>query len=237
MDDHLTPDQERDALAAELALGLLEGQSRADALRLSLSDPAFAAEVAAWEAKLAPLHGEWAEAQPGFAVWSGIERQLVDAPTDIDKVTAIETRLRRWRTGALLSGAVAAALALVLITRPVPAPAPATPQLAVARIESDPAGPLVLARYHQDSGLMQLRIHGFEPSALAPELWVIPEGGVPVSLGQIGHAGEAEMTMPPPHRLLMTEGATLAITMEPVSKTPHPAPSSAAVASGKIITI
>ena len=78
---------------------------------------------------------------------------------------------------------------------------------------------------------------GRDAHALAPELWVIPEGGTPVSLGQIGHAGEAEMTMPPPHRLLMTEGATLAITMEPVSKTPHPAPSSVAVASGKIITI
>ena len=235
MDDHLTPTEERDALAAELALGLLEGQTRADALRLSLSDPAFAAQVAAWEAKLAPLHDEWADAQPGAAVWSGIERQLADAPTD--KVTAIEMRLRRWRAGALLSGAVAAALAFVLITQPVPTPTPAAPQLAVARIESDAAGPLVLARYNQSNGLMQLRIHGFEPGALAPELWVIPEGGAPVSLGQIGHAGEAEMTMPPPHRLLMTEGATLAITMEPVSKTPHPAPSSVAVASGKIITI
>lgn len=235
MDDHLTPAEERDALAAELALGLLEGQARADALRLSLSDPVFAALVAGWEAKLAPLHDEWADAQPGATVWSGIERQLADAPAD--KVIAIETRLRRWRAGALLSGAVAAALAFVLITQPVPTPTPAAPQLAVARIESDAAGPLVLARYNQSNGLMQLRIHGFEPGTLAPELWVIPEGGTPVSLGQIGHAGEAEMTMPPPHRLLMTEGATLAITMEPVSKTPHPAPSSVAVASGKIITI
>ena len=69
MDDHLTPAEERDALAAELVLGLLEGQARADALRLSLSDPAFAAEVAAWEAKLAPLHGEWTDAEPGAAVW------------------------------------------------------------------------------------------------------------------------------------------------------------------------
>lgn len=235
MDDHLTPAEERDALAAELALGLLEGSARAEALRLSLSDPAFAALVAAWEAKLAPLHGEWADAKPGDAVWSGIEQQLADAPAD--KVVAIETRLRRWRAGALLSGAVAAALAFVLITQPVPTPTPDAPQLAVARIESDAAGPLVLARYNQSNGLMQLRIHGFEPGTLAPELWVIPEGGPPVSLGQIGHAGEAQMTMPPPHRLLMTEGATLAITMEPVSKTPHPAPSGVAVASGKIITI
>ena len=235
MDDHLTPAQERDALAAELALGLLDGQARADALRLTLSDPAFSAQIAAWEAKLAPLHGEWAEIEPDEGVWDGIAASLPEARSS--SVTAIETRLRRWRAGALASGAIAAALAFVLITQPAPTPAPAAPQLAVARIESDAAGPLVLARYNQSNGLMQLRIHGFEPGTLAPELWVIPEGGSPVSLGQIGNAGEAEMTMPPPHRLLMTEGATLAITMEPVSNTPHPAPSSAAVASGKIITI
>ncbi|WP_428628909.1 anti-sigma factor [Sphingopyxis sp.] len=235
MDEHLTPAEERDALAAELALGLLEGQARADAQRLLLNDPAFAALVATWEAKLAPLHGEWTDAQPGDAVWDRIAAQLPEARTS--SVTAIETRLRRWRAGALMSGAIAAALAFVLITQPVPPPAPAAPQLAVARIESDAAGPLVLARYDQSNGLMQLRIHGFEPGSLAPELWVIPDGGTPVSLGQIAHAGKAEMTMPPPHRLLMTEGATLAITMEPVSKTPHPAPSAPAVAVGKIITI
>ncbi len=235
MDDHLTPDQKRDALAAELALGLLEGQARTDALRLSLSDPAFAALVAAWETKLAPLHGEWVDAAPGDAVWDGIASQLPDARPS--SVTAIETRLRRWRAGALVSGAIAAALAFVLIAQPVPPPTPVAPQLAVARIESDAAGPLVLARYDQTNGLMQLRIHGFEAGPLAPELWIIPEGGTPVSLGQIAHAGEAEMTMPPPHRVLMTDGATLAITMEPVSTTPHPAPSTPAVAVGKIITI
>lgn len=235
MDDPLTPAQVRDALAAELALGLLDGPARADALRLALSDPEFAALVAVWDAKLAPLHGEWADAQPSDTVWDGIAAQLPEVRPS--SVTAIETRLRRWRAGALVSGAIAAALAFVLIAQPGPPPVPAAPQLAVARIESDAAGPLVLARYDQSNGLMRLRIHGFEPGTLAPELWVIPEGGAPVSLGQIGHAGEAEMTMPPPHRLLMTEGATLAITMEPASKTPHPAPSGAAVASGKIITI
>ena len=106
MDDHLTPTEERDALAAELALGLLEGQTRADALRLSLSDPAFAAQVAAWEAKLAPLHDEWADAQPGAAVWSGINRPLAHAPTD--KVTALALRLPRCPAAALPSGSLPA---------------------------------------------------------------------------------------------------------------------------------
>ena len=235
MDDHLTPEEERDALAAELALGLLEGQARADAMRLSLSDSGFAALVAAWEVKLSPLHGEWGEAEPGGAVWHEIASRLPKQPSS--SVTPIETRLRRWQAGALASGAIAAALAFSLFFQPVAAPGPAAPQLAVARIESDAGGPLVRARYDQSIGLMQLRIEDIEPGSLAPELWIIPEGGTPVSLGQIGRAKRAEMTMPPPHRLLITDGATLAITMEPVSKTPHQAPSGSPVATGKIITI
>ena len=46
---------ERDLLAAELALGLLDGTERAEALRLCLSDPAFARAVDAWSIRLSPL--------------------------------------------------------------------------------------------------------------------------------------------------------------------------------------
>jgi anti-sigma-K factor RskA len=53
---------DREALAAELALGLLEGADRAEALRLCLSDPAFAAEVEAWGLRLSPLLGTIATA-------------------------------------------------------------------------------------------------------------------------------------------------------------------------------
>lgn len=235
MDEPLTPEQDREALAAELALGLLDGQARADALSLRLGDPAFAALVEAWEAKLSPLYSEWPLADPGGDVWNRIDASLPDAPGK--EVAVIEASLRRWRTGALISGAVAAALALVLLVQPAPAPLPAAPQLAVARIESAAEGPVVLARYDRTSGVMRLQIAGIDAGALAPELWVIPAGGDPVSLGQIGRAGTVEIALPAPHRPLLQDGATLAITMEPVSAKPHAAPNSAPVATGKIITI
>lgn len=234
MDEPLIPEPDREALAAELALGLLDGQVRADALRLRLGDPAFAAMVARWEARFSPLYESYAAVEPGD-VWGRIAARLGDVP--VDKIASIEARLRRWRTGALLSGAVSAALALLLLVQPAPTPQPAVPQLAVARIESAAEGMVVLARYDRTSGVMRLRIAGIDPSALAPELWVIPAGGDPVSLGQIGRDGAAEIALPTPHRPLLQDGATLAITMEPVSATPHAAPSSAPVATGKIITI
>jgi len=40
-----------------------------------------------------------------------------------------------------------------------------------------------------------------------------------------------------PHRALLTDGATLAITLEPRDGAPHRAPSSAPIAAGKISTI
>jgi anti-sigma-K factor RskA len=233
MADDLTPAEARDALAAELALGLLEGDARAEALRLRLADPGFAAQVASWESKFAALHDETAPVAPSDGVWDAVAARL---PEDRSRaVVVLETRLNRWRMAAAGSGAVAAALALVLVTQsPAPLPAPAAAQIAVARIEGAAAGPLVRARYDRGSGVMDLGIEGFTPGDRAPELWVIPAGGAPVSLGQVAPSGAASVTVPSGHRALVQDGATLAITMEPVSATPHAAPSSAPVAAGKI---
>lgn len=237
MDDALNPEEARDALAAELALGLLDGQERADALQLMLRDPDFRALAREWETRLEPLHDEWSgDTPPPQSVWDGVASAIDPPAADLP----VERRLRFWRAGALVSGAVAAVLALLLVTRPatIPAPVGATPQsIAVARIEGGERGPLVLARYDRTSATMTLRIDGFDPGALAPELWVIPARGDPVSLGQIGRSGTASMKMPEPHRSLLRDGATLAITMEPISEVPHRAPSSTPVAAGKITII
>lgn len=235
MDEPLTPEQDRDALAAELALGLLDGDARAEAQRLRLSDRGFAAQVAAWEARFAGLADDVAAVTPPKELWDGIAARL----PAVERVVSLETRLNRWRMAALGSGALAAALALVLLTRPDAAPLPAAqaPELAVARIEGDSAATVVRARYDGSEGVMLLRIEGLTPGELAPELWVIPAGGAPVSLGQIAPSGTARLTMDADMRALVKDGATLAITLEPVSPVPHAAPSSAPIAAGKITII
>jgi anti-sigma-K factor RskA len=231
MADDMTLANEHDALAAELALGLLEGQARADALRLQLADPAFAARVTQWEERFAALHDEVQPVEPDARLWDSIAARLPDDR----KIVSLVQRVNLWRMATVGSGAVAAALAIVLLTQsPASVPVAGTPQLAVARIEGVAAGPLVRARYDGDSGAMQLRIEGLVAGDLAPELWVIPAGGAPVSLGQIAPSGTANMTVAAGHRTLVRDGATLAITMEPVSPTPHAAPSSAPIAAGKI---
>ncbi|MBN8841445.1 MAG: hypothetical protein J0I25_14735, partial [Sphingomonadales bacterium] len=55
------PDSGPDMLAAELALGLLDGEERAAALRRMLVDPAFAREVEDWRHRLAGLFDDVVE--------------------------------------------------------------------------------------------------------------------------------------------------------------------------------
>ncbi|NIJ65327.1 anti-sigma-K factor RskA [Sphingomonas leidyi] len=226
--------EERDALAAELALGLLEGEERALAMRLRLSDPDFAATVDAWGKRFEPLCAGFEE-QPSPALWPAIEHRL-GGPGERDSHRA----LRRWRIGAIASGALAASLAAVLVLRPAPAPVEivrAPDRTVIAQLGSGDAPGLLAASYDPAGGVLRIRAVRLPDSKLAPELWVIPADGVPRSLGLVAADGVTRVVVDAPHRALLSDGATLAITFEPHDGAPHKAPSSAPIAAGKISTI
>lgn len=233
MAEPLSP-EERDALAAELALGVLEGEERTQAMRLRLSDPDFAAAVQAWSDRLAPLSTAFAEeTAPG--VWPAIERRLI-AGTD----PSVRRALTRWRIGAIASSALAASLAAVILLTPAPKPIEivrAPEHAVVAQLGASDAPALLVASYDPASGVMRIRAARMPASALAPELWVIPADGVPRSLGLVSAQGVTQVPIAAPHQSMLQDGATLAITMEPRDGAPHQAPSSAPVAAGKISTI
>jgi anti-sigma-K factor RskA len=233
MAEPLSP--ERDLLAAELALGVLEGEEHAQALRLSLADPAFAAAVDAWRARLEALGEDFTEAAPPD-LWPAIDARLGDRGPSIGQ-------LRFWRWSAIGSGALAASLAAVLVFAPAPEPvtvvrevvrAPDT--MAVAQLGGE-AGASLAANYDPGQGALRIRAIAMPASELAPELWVIPADGVPRSLGLVSASGTTNVAVPARLRALIVDGATLAITMEPVDGAPHAAPSSAPVAAGKISKI
>ncbi|RYY29467.1 MAG: hypothetical protein EOP62_01130 [Sphingomonadales bacterium] len=225
-----TPD-DREMMAAELALGLIEGEERAVALRLQLSDPEFAASVEAWRARLDPLYVGFAEA-PAPELWPSIERRLGGAGSLV--------AMRRWRFAAFASGAVAASLALVLVLRPLPDPIEivrAPDSLVVAQLDGGENGALLAANYDPGHGMLRIRAVTMPASELAPELWIIPADGVPRSLGLVSAEGRSLVEVPEAHRKLIQDGALLAITMEPRDGAPHEKPSAAPIAAGKISTI
>ncbi len=238
MDDPVPPPGDRELLAAEYALGVLEGDALAMAQRRTLAEPGFADEVEAWRERLAGIALEAADHEPPAAVWSRISAAI--GQTSEGNNVATLRQLRRWRAGAIGAAALAAGLAGVLVM-PQPQVAPPTVEqpgpAVVAQLRGEDDGPVIAARYDPQTAELRLVSTDMGQSDLAPELWVIPADGVPRSLGLMQPAGDTRMTVAQGHRTMMADGATLAVTMEPRDSAPHAVPSSAPVASGKIFGI
>lgn len=226
--DAPTP-SERDDLAAELALGLLEGDERAKALRLCLADPSFAAQVELWSHRLSPLLDFATEQTPPNHIWSAIAARIGGQSVPVRAVR----RLRFWQGSALLSGAIAAGLALVLVTRPAPEPSGA---VGLSQLADAQGAATMAISYDPQSGVLRMGTSQIASGAKSPELWVIPADGVPRSLGIISPQG-GKHSVSEDLRAFLQNGATLAITLEDAASAPHAAPTSAPVLTGKISII
>lgn len=231
MPDPMTP-PDRDTLAAELALGVLDPAERADALRLCLSDPDFAAAVEQWGLRFSPLLADFPSVEAPAHIWPMVAARVGSGDPDSQHIRAI----RRWRGIAGICGAVAAALGLFILVRPVDTTAPAPAAIGVAQLaDASGAGALAIA-YDPSRGTLRLSRAMLGDSHKRPELWVIPSDGKPRSLGLIND-DNGTLTIDRSLQPFLAEGVTLAITLEDPATAPHPAPTSAPILTGKISII
>jgi len=228
-DDLDPPQDDPDVLAAELALGLLEGSDRAAALRLMLADSAFARRVDAWRERLAPLDDGMPELSPPAGLWRAIERRLGGGDRSV---------LIWWRAATAAATALAAALLAVIALRsPVPSPTPVAvpaPQL-VAQLGA-PQATALLAVYEDRGGNLIVRPAVVNAHNRDAELWVIPKGGKPVSLGVIARDRPTRVALGA-RRGLLVRDAILAVSLEPIGGSPTGQPTGPVVAQGTISTI
>ena len=121
-DAPIAPPGEGDVLAAELALGLLEGDDRAVALRRQLSDPSFAREVETWRAHFATLFAAVPERTAPDHLIERIERTLVANDPSVSAIAPARRAAQPgfWRPLALVSSLAAASLAGLLFLAPQP---------------------------------------------------------------------------------------------------------------------
>jgi anti-sigma-K factor RskA len=234
----MTPDDR--ALAAELALGVLDGAERVAAQARLAADPAFAAEVARWTAWLAPLALAYPEVAPPAALEARV-LAAIDSPGATPRDAAPRTRWRR-RGLVALAGLAAALVALLLgplrAPPPLPPPAPtrAAPLLAAlvvpAGAEAPGRAPLA-ATVDRTSG--EIRVAAATvPRGRSAELWAIAAGGAPVALGLLAPDAPTRLTVAPARRALLRPGTTLAVSIEPPGGSPGTAPTGPVVAAGAL---
>ncbi|TKD51250.1 anti-sigma factor [Sphingomonas baiyangensis] len=243
MADPAGPD-DRDLLAAELALGLLDSDERADAEALIAGDAAFARDHARWEQRLAMLFDEVEEAVPGASVWERIDARIapaaVPAPPANDDMPAHDPA-RKWKIATGAFGSLAAGLALALVLQPEPPP-PAPPRVViqtpddviVAQLQGSDGASILALRLDPVGERLLVRATAIPDGAGEPELWVIPDGGAPRSLGLVARDGETSVRLGGDLGRLLRDGNTLALTLEPASGAPHAAPSGDILATTRL---
>lgn len=228
----------RDDLAAEFALGVLDGADLARADALARSDPAFQSAVARWRGRLAPLLDEIQPIDPPRDLWPALKARLFPGEGG-GNVIQLRRRVTMWRTATGAATALAASLALILVTRPAPPPPQQIQQQATMPMIAtlgDSTGAKLMASWSPGERMLVVAAAADMPvdAAHSHELWVIPAGGKPRSLGVMPARRHMMMHVPQPLSGEFRGGATLAVTLEPAGGSPSGDPTGPVLVSGQL---
>ena len=224
------PSDDRRDLAAEYALGLLGEPELGEARALMASDSEFRAEAERWTLRLLPLLEEVQAVEPPKRLWATIASATGGSD---DNVVALKRRVSLWQGVSAGMTALAATLAVVLL-QPTPQAPSGAPMVAMV---SDAGKTMtVVANWDPDDRQLVLAMAGDMPedTGKAHELWVIPEGGAPRSLGTMADKPMSRMELADRLAELLRQGATIAISVEPPGGSPTGAPTGPVIASGTL---
>ncbi len=242
---------ERDVLAGEYVLGVLDTEQRRAVEQRIASEPAFADEVSFWENRLVSLADEIASVPVPDYVWARIGSALGFGPAARTPVAPDRTSfwdsvgLWRWLTAGGFATAAVCAIALFTTLRapqPVAPPVAATPSPVVL----EPA-PMVstLAQEDGKTGYVatldarsgRMTITPLQPTTEAgrvQELWLIPADGTPRSLGIVSAERAQSGQVPEKWLALLDTRAILAITLEPPGGGPGGNPTGPVTSKGAL---
>jgi anti-sigma-K factor RskA len=194
----------RDHLAAEFALGTLEGAERAQAEALFAQDSGFRAVVEVWRARLAPLDDTAEPLTPTPQLWEQIESRLLTAPQGAqarddrpgfsERLSRLWQSLEFWRPLGLASAFAGLMLTVALVTI----------------LQRGPQSPVYVAVLNTDDGKAAAVVNAYadgtvELVPLAPiavpgdriiEVWTLQSRDQgPVSIGRIDQARRLKLDL------------------------------------------
>jgi anti-sigma-K factor RskA len=214
----------RDALAAEYAVGTLQGRARRRFERALQSDPALRRAVVAWQDRLSPLNDTIETVAPPARVWRKIERALNPGR----RGARLWESLGFWRGAAFASSLAALVLAVWLALL---VPGAHQKEMMVVVMADDQSRPALTVSWDTTARAAQrLRVRVIGHQTMAPdtawELWLLPGGDQnPVSLGLI--TTHETQTVDVPANLVRAVNAAwgMAMSVEPKGGSPTGLPS------------
>ncbi len=225
-------EQIREALAAEYALGTLQGAARRRFERSLRDDPGLRRLVAEWQARLAPLDAAAKPIAPPQRVWRTIQQRIAPA----SRRARFWNSIGFWRGSALASTMAAAILAALLVFAP-------PRETMVVIMSDDRARPAITVSWQpQQIGEKRLRVRLIEHPTRAPdtawELWMVPPGGGnPVSLGLLNTREAQTVVVPPQLQDAINSALALALSVEPKGGSPTGLPTGPVIYQGPRIEL
>jgi anti-sigma-K factor RskA len=224
-----------DALAASYALGTLAGRSRRRLDRIAQTDPTVAAAVRGWEWRLAALTEGMPGITPPLHVWEGIRKRLgLSGEPDSTRSQAAPwwASLSLWRGLALAGFALAFALGALLL-----APTAERPFESIVVVLAGPdAKPALVATAERGSRFLTVKAVATVdvPAGRALELWMLPDGRAPVSVGLVPATGIDRVALRAPAGVALQDIPALAVSVEPAGGSPTGAPTGPVILSGPV---
>jgi anti-sigma-K factor RskA len=237
--DHIAPEDEGRVAAAEYVLGVLPAAERRALEERLAREPALAREVAYWEERLGGLADSIKPVAPPAQAWLRIEAVLSEPAGHAPRQASLWDSLVFWRgfgiSTAALAAASIAAFAYVAIVTPSQQPVqPRVPMLATLSGAKTGQPNFVAAVGADGTSLTIVPAALLTADKRSVELWLIPQGGAPRSLGLIAAGQPVRLTVPKDLIGSVASGATLAVSLEPPGGSPTGAPTGPVIAHGNL---
>ena len=223
---------------AEYVLGVLDADTRAEVAHEVLVSDEAATAVALWQRRLMPLTDTIGDVTPAPYVWARIHDALeLESPARVTPRKGLWDNLQLWHWLGIGASAVAVALlVVVLLPRPTPTPTVVNAGYMASTIQQDngtTGWTATMDLQHARMVVVPATPVAFDQGR-APELWLIPAGGKPISVGMIARDKPTTLALDPALLAQLGPTAALAVSVEPIGGSPTGQPTGAVIAKGAI---
>jgi anti-sigma-K factor RskA len=218
-----------DALAAEYVLGTLPSRVRVRLARIARTDTVVAGAIRTWEQRLAPFAEAAPPITPSPRLWRVIALRLGLEPVRTATAAPWWSRLAFWRGFALASFTAALALGVTMLS-----PKPEQPIVVV--LAGPDAKPALLATMSRGDRQVTVKTVGGAPvpPGKSLELWMLPDGSPPRSLGVLPATGVGRLTLPALPDVALAQVPALAVSLEQAGGSPTGAPQGPVLYTGAV---
>lgn len=239
MNQPVVPDPD-DLRYAEYVLGVLDAATCVAIDQEMAVNPQAAAAVALWQQRLLPLAEEIDPSSPPACVWARIRADLRLAEPAANARTRASwwTNLALWRRLGIGASVVAVASIMFMLglLRPVTTPPAISASYMASTLQQDNGSAGWVAT--MDLRHARMIVVPANPTALtpgkSPELWLIPAGKKPISLGLIASDRPVSIGLRSGLLAQLSATAVLAVSVEPAGGSPTGQPTGAIMAKGVI---